>query len=188
VVHRIGYVWYPSGGVEAGIDGVIEVRDPVTGEVTNSIIQVQSNATTNPFTADTDTSFEFLFSAEDLDYWMQGNTPVILVVSRPQSDEAYWVSVKDYFRDPVLRTARKVYFDKKGDRFDESCGEALASLAVPRDAGPYFAPPPKRETIYSNLLKVSHFPKKLYVAQTGPLQRGSSYTQNCRGQRNRGES
>ena len=78
---------------------------------------------------------------------MQGNSPVILVVFRPQSEEAYWVSVKDYFRDLVMRTARKVYFDKKRDRFDESCGETLASLAVPRDAGLYFAPPPKRETI-----------------------------------------
>ena len=56
----------PSGGVEAGIAGVREVRDPVTGEVTNSIIQVQSKATTNPFTAETDTSFASLCSAKDL--------------------------------------------------------------------------------------------------------------------------
>jgi len=44
VVLGMGYVWYPTGGVEAGIDGFIEIRDVVTGEVTDSIVQVQSRA------------------------------------------------------------------------------------------------------------------------------------------------
>lgn len=166
VVLSMGYIWYPSGGVEAGIDGVIEIRNSVTGEVTNSIIQVQSKATKSAFQAETESSFQYSCSEKDLDYWLRGNTPVILVVSRPQTNEAYWVSVKDYFQDPEMRAARKVYFDKDHDRFDESCAEALMSLAVPRDAGLYFAPPPKEETLYSNLLKVSHFPERVYLAQT----------------------
>jgi hypothetical protein len=166
VVLGMGYLWYPSGGVEAGIDGVIEIRDSATGEVTNSIIQVQSKATTNPFQAETDTGFEYSCSEKDLDYWLRGNAPVILVVSRPQSNEAYWVSVKDYFRDPEKRAVRKVYVDKERDRFNESCSEALVFLAVPRDAGLYFAPPPKEEILYSNLLKVDYFPGRLYVGQT----------------------
>jgi len=166
VVLGMGFVWYPTGGVEAGIDGVIEVRNPLTGEATNSIVQVQSKATTNPFQAETETSFEYLCSAKDLDYWLQGNAPVILIVSRPQSGEAYWVSVKDYFRHPSRRAARKVRFDKERNRFDEGCGPALAELAIPRDAGVYFAPPPTEETLYSNLLRVSRYPKRLYIAQT----------------------
>ncbi len=166
VVLGMGYLWYPTGATEAGIDGSIEIRDPETGEVTNSIVQVQSKATTNPFQAETESSFDYLCSEKDLDYWMRGNAPVILVVSRPRSGEAYWVSIKDYFTDPKRRAARKVRFDKARDRFDEGCAAALAELAVPRDAGLYFAPPPATETVYSNLLRVSHFPERLYVGQT----------------------
>lgn len=166
VVLGMGFAWYPSGGVEAGIDGTIEIRDAVTGEATNSIIQVQSKATTNPFQAETEAAFEYRCAERDLDYWMRGNAPVILVVSRPESDEAYWVSVKDYFRDPSARAGRKVRFDKGRDRFDEASKNELISLAVPKDSGLYFAPPPKRETLHSNLLGVSRFPERLYVAQT----------------------
>ncbi|ASC73673.1 hypothetical protein XM38_046450 [Halomicronema hongdechloris C2206] len=45
IVLEMGFLWYPTGGVEAGIDGFIEIRDDVTEEVTNSIIQVQGKAT-----------------------------------------------------------------------------------------------------------------------------------------------
>lgn len=166
VVLGMGFAWYPSGGVEAGIDGTIEIRDAVTGEATNTMIQVQSKVTTKPFQAETESAFEFRCAEKDLDYWMQGNVPVILVVSRPESDEAYWVSIKDYFRNPGALAGRKVRFDKERDRFDGSCKDALISLAVPKDSGLYFAPPPKEETLYTNLLKVSHFPERLCVAQT----------------------
>lgn len=166
VVLGMGFLWYPTGGVEAGIDGTIEIRDPATGEVTNSVIQVQSKAGPSFFRAETETSFEFRCDERDLDYWLRGNTPVILVVSKPRSDEAYWVSIKDYFRDPAKRAARKVRFDKERDRFDDNCAAALVRLSVPKDAGLHFAPPPKEETLYSNLLEVLHFPRILYVAQT----------------------
>lgn len=44
-VFDMGYVFYETGGVEAGIDGYIELRDQVTGEVGNLILQVQGKAT-----------------------------------------------------------------------------------------------------------------------------------------------
>lgn len=166
VVLAMGFVWYPTGGLEAGIDGIIEIRDSVTGEVTNSVVQVQSKAGSSFFQAETETSFEYRCDERDLDYWLQGNAPVILVVSRPQLDEAYWVSVKDYFQESATRATRKVRFDKQQDRFDRSCKNALVRLAVPKDSGLYFAPPPKEETLYSNLLRVSHFPERLWIGQT----------------------
>ncbi len=166
IVLKMGHVWYPTGGVEAGIDGYIEIRDATTGEVTNSIVQVQSKAGPSFFRSETENSFEFRCDEKDLDYWLQGNAPVILVVSRPESDEAYWVSIKDYFRDPQTRAARKVRFDKGRDRFDEGSKADITRLAVSKDAGIYFAPSPREETLYSNLLRVSRFPDKLYVAQT----------------------
>lgn len=166
IVLGMEFLWYPTGGVEAGIDGVIEVRDAATGEVANSIVQVQSKAGDSFFRRETADSFEFRCEETDLEYWLQGNAPVILVVSRPRSAEAYWVSIKEYFEDPARRATRTVRFDKERDRFDKSCRDALTRLSVPEDAGLYFPPTPKQETLYSNLLHVSHFPETLYVAQT----------------------
>ncbi len=165
-VLEMGFVWYPTGGVEAGIDGMIELRDPATGDVFNSIIQVQSKAIEGSFQAETPVGFDYLCKERDLDYWLQGNAPVILALSRPRTDEAYWVSIKDYFQDLTRRRERKVHFDKQHDRFDQNCGSALAKLAMPQDAGIYLSPPPRRERLWSNLLEVTYFAEKLYVAHT----------------------
>jgi hypothetical protein len=166
VVLRMGYAWYPTGGMEAGIDGTIEIRDSTTGVALNSIVQVQSKATTRRFQAETEEAFEYTCDERDLDYWLRGNAPVILVVSRPDAGEAYWVDVKAYFRDLARRQSRKVRFDKRQNCFDEGCASALADLAIPRDAGIYLAPPPREETLWSNLLEVESFADDIYVADT----------------------
>ena len=166
-VLEMGNMWYPTGGIEAGIDGIIEIRDPNTGEVLNSIIQVQSKATSVDFQAETKISFEYLCKEKDLNYWLQGNAPVVLIVSRPITNEAYWVSIKDYFRELDKRKSRKVTFIKDRDRFDETCWEKLAQLAIPKDAGIYISPPPQEEILFSNLLEVSSFTPQLFIAETG---------------------
>lgn len=166
IVLGMGFAWHPSGQVEAGIDGVIEIRDAATGTASNCIIQVQSKATTRPFTAETASTFEYLCESRDLDYWLAGNAPVILVVSRPDKNEAYWVSIKEYFADLHKRKTRRVVFDRVRNRFDESCQRSLVSLASPRDVGVYLAPPPKTERLYSNLLSVETYADRIFVAQT----------------------
>src|ERR1051326_1377731 len=95
IVLAMGFVWYPTGAMEAGIDGIIEIRDANSGEVTNSIIQVQSKATKGPFQAETADGFDYLCEEKDLEYWLCGNAPVILIRSRPDTNEAYWISIKD---------------------------------------------------------------------------------------------
>jgi len=67
----------------------IEIRDPITGEMTNLILQVQSKATDQDFLADTPTGFDYYCEQRDLHYWLSGNGPVILVRSRPATKEAY---------------------------------------------------------------------------------------------------
>ncbi len=84
IVLDMGFLWHPSGQIEAGIDGTIEIRDATTGEATNCIVQVQSKATTRPFVAETDTTLEYICDQRDLVYWLAGNAPVILIVSRPR--------------------------------------------------------------------------------------------------------
>ena len=166
IVLKMGYVWRATSIFDVGIDGEIEIRDPTTGEMTNTIIKVQAKATTKSFQAETDNSFEYSCTQKDLDYWLQGNVPIILVVCRPYTNEAYWVSIRDYFSDPTAQKTRKVRFDKKRNSFDASCAAALAKLALPKDSGIYFAPLQKTETLYTNLLKVTSLAPKIYVAGT----------------------
>ncbi len=163
----MGFPFYQTGGVEAGIDGFIEIRDVVTGEVTNSIIQVQSKATQQTrLQAETETSFEYRCEQRDIDYWLQGNAPVILIVVKVTTREAYWVSLKDYFKEPEKRRSRKIIFNKQRELFDQSCRDALIRLAISENSGIYLAPIPTNERLYSNLLKVSYFSEYIYIAKS----------------------
>ncbi len=64
-VLEMGFLWYPSGGVEAGIDGRLEIRNE-DAEVKNLIISVQSKATDSKFEAETDTEFTYTCTERDL--------------------------------------------------------------------------------------------------------------------------
>lgn len=165
IVNDMGFVWNALH-LEAGIDGIIEVRDPSTSEVTNCIIQVQSKAGPSYFKAESDTTFEFYCGERDLEYWLRGNAPVVLIVSRPDSDEAYWVPIKEYFRDPVRYKSRKVTFNKLANRLTVESRELLARLAMPVDSGTYLPALPCNETLASNLLPIVRYPKRFYRAST----------------------
>jgi hypothetical protein len=163
-VLQMGWVWNATN-IDAGIDGYIEIRDPVTGRATNIILQVQSKALSS-FTGETAEKLEYVCAEKDLEYWMSGNAPVILVVSRPDTDEAYWVSIKDHFRKAPARKDRRVVFKKALDKFDAAAREALQRIAMPRDRGIYLTPPPRTEQLYTNLLEVAEFPPDMYRAHT----------------------
>jgi hypothetical protein len=170
---EIGFLWHPTR-LEAGIDGYIEIRLEA-GEVTNCIIQVQSKATDNPFQAETESTLEFRCDKRDLDYWLAGNAPVILVRSRPRTNEAYWVSLKDYFSDLGLRKSGKILFDKIRDRFDLTAKPALERLASHADSGLYLGAHPKTEVVFSNLLELKELPRRYYMAATEYRTRGELF-------------
>jgi Domain of unknown function (DUF4365) len=158
VVTNMGWLFTPTlAHTDGGVDGFIEIRRNKTDELTNLILQIQSKATTKEWAAESPDSFEYRCSDRDLAYWLQGNTPVILIVSRPDTGEAYWVSVKDYFKDLSARKAKKVRFDKKANRFDVNAAGALHDLAAPVDSGLYSEPPPKSESLLSNLLTLARY-------------------------------
>ena len=167
IVGEMGCLWTPTTGhSDAGIDGYIEIRRTDTNEATNFILQVQSKATTKDWENESSEGFDFRCDERDLTYWLQGNAPVVLVVSRPRNREAYWVSIKDYFQDLELRKSRKVRFNKAKNVFDAKAAVALTQLAMPRDAGVYLAPPPKTEILCSNLLPVGRYAPDLFIAET----------------------
>lgn len=166
IILNMGLVWRPTEAHDTGIDGEIEVRSPQTGEMSNCILKVQSKATSGRFTAETDQGFEYLCKPKDLDYWLGGNVPVVLIVSRPKNEEAYWIHVNEYFADSQKRKALRVFFDKSKHRFDQNCIGTLVRLAVPEDSGIYFPPPRREETLYTNLLEVDYYCPSMYIAET----------------------
>lgn len=167
VLGEMGYLWTPtSGHSDAGIDGFVEIRNSQTGEATSRIVEIQSKATAREWDNETSEGFEFRCDERDLDYWMQGNAPVILIVSRPSTKEAYWVSIKSYFTDLDHRKSKKVRFDKKKDLFTVESASALAALAAPQESGIYLAPPPIEESLTANLLPVARHAQTIYIADT----------------------
>ena len=170
VLDELGCMWYPTGGTEAGIDGTIELIVAGTDEATAQIISVQSKACSS-FAGESPDRFEYLCKQRDLDYWLQGNTPVILVCSRPSTNEAYWVSIKDYFHDQRTRATKKVVFNKQTNRFDKTARPALEKLAIPRDSGLYLGALPREEVVFSDLLPIRSLPARLYTARTSFVSR-----------------
>jgi hypothetical protein len=164
---EMGFPWHPTNApLDAGIDGFVEVRDLQSGEATNAWIAVQSKGRTT-LEKETDTSFEFTCAPRDLDYWRRGNMPVLLVVSRPEQNEAWWVSVKDYFRiDPARQQTRRIFFDKNNNALATFAADHLLQLVQAAGAGTYFRPAPKRERLYTNLLEVTRLPRLIYRADT----------------------
>ena len=164
---EMGLPWHPTNApLDAGIDGFVEVRDLQSGEATNAWIAVQSKGRTT-LEKENDTSFEFTCTPRDLDYWRRGNMPVLLVVSRPDRDEAWWMSVKDYFRsDPARQQSRRIRFDKSANSLAPSAASQLLQLVQAAGAGTYFRPAPRRERLHTNLLEVKRLPQLIYWAET----------------------
>jgi Domain of unknown function (DUF4365) len=163
----MGFPWHPTNApLDAGIDGFVEVRDVQSGEATNAWVAVQSKGRTT-LEKETDSSFEFTCTPRDLDYWRRGNMPVLLVVSRPERNEAWWVSVKDHFRnDRSRQQSRRILFDKKANALTAEAAGQLLQLVQTAGAGTYFRPAPRRETLHTNLLEVKRFPRLIYSART----------------------
>ena len=96
LVLEMGCSWHSTESLlEAGIDGLIELRDRETHVMLNHWIGVQCKATAGRFDHEDDSSFLFRCDRRDLRYWLDGNIPVILVVSRPRNREAWWVPLDD---------------------------------------------------------------------------------------------
>lgn len=132
LIHRwvleMGFLWHPRA-MDAGIDGEIELRDATSETVLNRMIFVQSKAQTE-FDGETETGFHFYCKGRDRDYWLAANVPVILICSHPDSDEAYWVHIQEWFSTPEKRASTKIEFDKKHDRFDRDAAIRLMTIGT----------------------------------------------------------
>ena len=158
--------WSPTGGAgDVGIDGFIEMFDRGTGDALGKHLAVQSKAV-SALANDSGETFDFSCDPRDIAYWRQGNMPVLLIVSQPSTNEQYWVSVKDYFNDPEHEGRNTVRFDKTRDRFSEASYGDLLRIGRDESSGLYLGPVPKRETLVSNLLPLTSFPRRIWVGES----------------------
>ena len=161
LAYRMGFLFSHHGPIDAGIDGFLEIRDPVNGQVTGKFVAVQVKTTSNgPYAGETESSFDYTMRPDDVTYWRGTNVPVIIVLVHLERRTAYWKSVDA----GTGRGAQRLRIDKVRDVFDETAADAIASLCVDREGfGIYFPPLNQGETAHLNLLKV-HFPPTAYVA------------------------
>lgn len=162
-VTEMGYLFHPRR-VDHGIDGHVDLVDPGTREVLNLVLLVQSKASGLPFAYETDTNFQYTCAEADLNYWLSGNAPVILILSHPDQDEAWWVDIKAEFADARRRAERTVVVDKRRQVFDALAAAQLLRVAVPKSSGLFLASPPKKEMLTSNLLPIATMPEAIYLA------------------------
>lgn len=162
-VLAMGHLFHPRR-IDHGIDGHIDLVEPGTGRHLNQTILVQSKAHDRSLLQESGTSFVFTCDQRDLEHWLAGNAPVIVVVSHPKKDEAWWIDIKAEFADPKTRAARRLVIEKASHAFDADTGSALLNLGMPKSSGLYLKPPPKTEVLETNLLKVVGLPKYLYLA------------------------
>lgn len=158
LIHRrvaaMGHVWHQRA-VDVGIDGEIELFDPATGEATSASVLVQSKAHGTAIPGESADRISYPLKPKDLGYWLKANLPVILVISRPSTDEAWWVDIQAYFADPARRTRARVDIDKNLMAFTGDITDQFFVIADPR--GRAYAPgaEERTETLVSNLLSVA---------------------------------
>jgi hypothetical protein len=163
LVLEMQFIYERRGRLEAGIDGIIELRDPRSGTPLGKLLGVQVKATdSGQYIRETDRSFEYLLKPDDLKYWRSSNIPVIIVVWRKLNGSAYWKDVTDC----VKGEERRLKFDKDADVFDARCADRIGALTIDRRTpGVYLPPLNQGEEAIINLLRIK-LPDEIFLASS----------------------
>lgn len=161
-VTAMGFIWHERQR-DHGIDGEIELVDRVQRRPLNRTISVQSKARQR-FPGEDDHGFHYICEPDDIEYWCEGEVPVVLVCSHPDTGECWWAPASELLRDPVRRRTGRIDFDKVRDRFDESAASSLLDLGAPATGNLFVPSMAVSERLTSNLLSVSHMPDTIWAA------------------------
>ncbi|MGA2496072.1 MAG: DUF4365 domain-containing protein [Roseiarcus sp.] len=163
LVLEMQFIYDPRGRLEAGTDGIIELRDPRSGTPLGKLLGVQVKATKDgQYVRESDRSFEYLLRPDDLKYWRGSNIPVIIVVWREIDGSAYWKDVTDCVRGEE----RRLKFSKEGDVFDARCVDRIGALTIDRRTpGVYLPPLNQGEEAIINLLRIK-LPDEVFLASS----------------------
>lgn len=162
-VLRLGHVFEGRGRLETGVDGTIEFRDPATGKMLGKTVAVQVKTTARgDYGREDDAGFEYLLRSADLDYWLNTNLPVVIVLVRLSDQSIYWKDVST----GAPGDERRLTFDKVADRLDGTSVDRLAHLAVERGKLGSFVPPMRSgEPAHLNLVRII-LPEEIFVAES----------------------
>jgi hypothetical protein len=163
LVLEMHFIYEHRGRLEAGTDGIIELRDPRSGVPLGKLLGVQVKATERgDYTRETDRSFEYLLKPDDLEYWRTSNIPVIIVVWRQSDESAYWKDVTDC----VKGEERRLKFDKSADAFDRRSADRIGAPTIDRGTPGVSLPPLNQgEDAIINLLRIK-LPDEIFVASS----------------------
>jgi hypothetical protein len=165
LVAELGHVWHPRGQQDFGVDGEIELVDPVDRRALNKLLLAQVKGRSE-LRGETSESFYFVCEQGHIDYWLNADVPVLLLVVKRATKEAWWKDVTSWFSDPIARKTGRVEFDKVSDRLrPATTAMDWLALAAP-SAAPAIGTRTIPETLTTNLLPIIAFPEKLYFAPT----------------------
>lgn len=168
IVLEIGFLYEQRGRLEAGTDGIVELRDPKSGTPLGKLLGIQVKSTdSGQYVRENDNSFEYLLKPDDLKYWRTSNIPVIIVLWRKADETAYWKDVSDCVRGEE----RRLKFDKRADVFDLRCADRIGALTIDRRTPGVFLPPLNQgEDAIINMLRVK-LPDEIFIS-TSPFGSG----------------
>ncbi|MDE2377610.1 DUF4365 domain-containing protein [Bradyrhizobium sp.] len=168
LVLEMQFIYEPRGRLEAGTDGIIELRDPKSGTPLGKLLGVQVKSTeSGQYIREDGRGFEYLLKPDDLKYWRTSNIPVIIVLWRKSDQTAYWKDVTDC----VKGEERRLKFDKGADIFDDRCADRIGELTIDRRTPGVFLPPLNQgEEAIINLLRIK-LPDEVFIA-TSPFGSG----------------
>ena len=90
----MGFAFDGRNRLETGVDGLLELRDPQTGQTLAQWIGAQVKTTDKgAYVHEDDDGFEYLLKPDDLAYWRGSNIPVILVLVRLSDNSMFWKPV-----------------------------------------------------------------------------------------------
>lgn len=165
-VTRLGHIWHDRR-IDHGVDGEIELVDPVRRSASNVHVLVQSKATAGRLPAETEDSFHFLLDAADVAYWRGGSNRVIVVCSRPGTDHIWWAPVDRAEPPSTGRKSWRLNFNKDRDRLDAtSIGRLLSWASDDLPSQEVSGRQRRAETLETNLLRIEELPQEIFFGPT----------------------
>lgn len=158
---KVGLIYQGFGRLESGTDGIVEIRDPKTGETSSRFVAAQAKTRVKGnYSYESETSFDYLIEEKDLKNWKQANLPVIVVLHRMEDNSTFWKSITDH----VAGEERRLRFDKGADRLTSSSVDEIAGLMIDQASPGVWIPPLNSgERAILNMFRVV-LPDEIFVA------------------------
>ncbi len=162
VTNRTGHIFREILKEDIGIDAQIEVCLNQE-EPSGILIGVQIKTGESYIKSETNDSFIYYPSIDDLQYWRDYSLPVYLIIYRPEKDIAYWSDIKDclkdhQFEDIISGIVPKKIIIYKNNTFSKTFFDSLGKKYGSIKSSEYLY-----NLFLQNLMNVSSASEKFYI-------------------------